>query len=514
MARIRQQFPQGYNSNSPIHTEFENVIRYLNSAELGNKTVGELLKILFNDEGEFDGPIELQLDSTLGLQYRIGEYTDPTAGWITIATLDDLRGAPGLNFGQVSGPLFYNREDIIVAGAPTFVTYSFYAHPDLQDIVVYLNGSIQEESSYTFNIGNGEIDFGFALTPGWKVTVYTIRAAAVPNYSRLDFTATVATPTVAFAHTTDDRVLVYRNGLLQQEGGVNDYTSDPNLDIFTFFPIVGIGEKITFINAENSAVTNVGGLMLEDEYTNSSGFIEFSKIAILDDEIPQSKVDSLVANLSNKANETVGASTPISPTVGDLWLDTSLVPNILKFYDGVQFQATSPASQLPNFTITNANQYLRVNGTGSALAYGPADFSSLVPLTFIGAANGVPSLDSLSKIPFTQLPILLSKQTWGFSNPASANTTFFVTQSYGQKVYIEGLSFILGVGTCDIEIMINGVSTGTIFNVDVTQQQQQLPTAVFFDSSASARSIGIRITNRSGPAATLQGCISIASEIE
>jgi len=39
MARLRQQHPQNYVSSGNIHTDFENVIRYINSAELGDKTV-------------------------------------------------------------------------------------------------------------------------------------------------------------------------------------------------------------------------------------------------------------------------------------------------------------------------------------------------------------------------------------------------------------------------------------------------------------------------------------------
>ena len=59
MARIRQQFPQNYGSSGNIN-EFESLIRYLNSAELGNKTVGELLAKLFDADGNFDGLIELR----------------------------------------------------------------------------------------------------------------------------------------------------------------------------------------------------------------------------------------------------------------------------------------------------------------------------------------------------------------------------------------------------------------------------------------------------------------------
>ena len=41
MARLRQQHPQNYVSSGNIHTDFENIIRYLNTAEFGDKTKRE-----------------------------------------------------------------------------------------------------------------------------------------------------------------------------------------------------------------------------------------------------------------------------------------------------------------------------------------------------------------------------------------------------------------------------------------------------------------------------------------
>ena len=35
MARLRQQYPSNYSSSSNINTELENIIRYVNAAELG-----------------------------------------------------------------------------------------------------------------------------------------------------------------------------------------------------------------------------------------------------------------------------------------------------------------------------------------------------------------------------------------------------------------------------------------------------------------------------------------------
>ena len=60
MARIRQQYPQNYGSSGNINTEFETLIRYLNSAELGDNTIGELLAKIFDSAGNWSGPCRVQ----------------------------------------------------------------------------------------------------------------------------------------------------------------------------------------------------------------------------------------------------------------------------------------------------------------------------------------------------------------------------------------------------------------------------------------------------------------------
>jgi len=72
MTRLRQQYPQNYGSSGNISTEFENITRYINTAELGDKTVGELLSTIFDANGTWSGPVEMRLDSSAGLQYRVG----------------------------------------------------------------------------------------------------------------------------------------------------------------------------------------------------------------------------------------------------------------------------------------------------------------------------------------------------------------------------------------------------------------------------------------------------------
>ena len=111
MARIRQQYPQNYGSSGNINTEFETLIRYLNAAELGDNTVGELLGKIFDADGNWSGPVEFRKDSSAGIQYRIGTYSDASLGWQTLVTLDEIRGAAGQQSSEIGAPICYARQD-------------------------------------------------------------------------------------------------------------------------------------------------------------------------------------------------------------------------------------------------------------------------------------------------------------------------------------------------------------------------------------------------------------------
>lgn len=501
MARLRQQYPQNYVSNSYINTEFENVIRYLNSAELGNKTIAELLGQLFDDEGNFSGPIEFRLDTAEGLQYRIGEHTDPEEGWVTIAAIDDLRGPAGQNVGQVDGPLFYNREDITVSGTPSVATYALM-DANTDDILVYRNGLLLKSADYVFNFSTGIITFAYALANLDVLSVYAVRTTAVSTFQRVDFLAVVPIAQIPFVHGPDDRILVFKNGLVQREGALYDYTSDSNADTVTFTSPLAASDIATMMTVENTALVNVGGLMLEDEFTDNNGFIPYSRLVVVDAEIPQSKVNGLSSGLTSKAKMTVAALTPVSNVSGDLWLDTSQVPNVMKFYDGTQFLSLNPASSLPTFLVANANQYLRVNGTGTALEYGDVDLSSVVPKTYMGAANGVASLDSAGKLPTSQLPAVYSTSTipflstWETSLATTANGTYFVSYTFKQILRIDGIAFKLSAGTCDVRISVDGTPLGSTYAVTTSLNQATLGSPIQIDGSVTPRRVEIAVTNQ------------------
>lgn len=585
MARIRQQHPQNYVSSGNIHTEFENLIRYLNVAERGNKTLGELLSVLFDEEGEFDGPIEFRLDPLEGLQYRVGEYVSSEDGWIQLATMDDLRGPSGVNLGFVEGPFFYNRQDVILStgvknnvaitlGGSGYVeapTVTFSA-PDLEDgtlpvatavltddavssivvdspgsgyvtaptitisdppagttatatcslldeltdfnrvsytldstvsdVVVYRNGILLRPVEYSKEDATDEVVL-VAAALNDKITIYSIRSQSITNFRRQDSVIQAATSVVAFSHTTDEQLLVWRNGVLQEEDV--DYIASATQNIITFLDPSGldVAETVTVMTVDNDALKNVAGLMLEDRYTNGSGLILFNRLAIEDDQIPKAKVQSLATELNAKARLSVGDMTPLNPITGDLWLDIAKVPAVLKFYDGTQWLATSPESSLPVFVQSNAGQYVRVNGTGTALEYGNIDFSSLVPKTFMGAANGVATLDTSGKMPVNQLPEIFATRTISFfsvheeSAAAVPNKTFYVANIWKTKLRLDGLTHKLSAGTCTIQLAVDGEAIGSSFSVTTTRASVDMPTVIEIDGTNTGRRLELIVTNAS-----------------
>lgn len=609
MARLRQQHPQNYVNSGNIHTDFENVIRYLNSAELGDKTVSELLRVLFDEEGVFQGPIQMRVDTSEGLQYRVGQYANDSEGWYSLVDIASLRGPAGQSVGNVEGPFFFNRKDAIIGSTITAITvtdpgtgyvssgltvtlsapddpngtqatatavlgganadevttititnagtgyatvptvtisggngqdatatatvgspnnvvpYTF--DPATDEIVVYRNGvllydSISGSAQYTKSAANSTItlnNLSPALALNDKVSIYSIRAQAVTNYRRADELIAQTQQSVAFIHSTDEKLLVFRNGVLQQEGGSADYIASSAVGTITFLDTANpltTNEIVTVITVENQSLKTVAGLMFEDEYTNDDGFILYNKLVVDNDQIPQNKVSSLSTSLAGKANLVAQQSTPSGPLTGDLWLDTNLSPAILKFYDGTQWLETSPESSLPTFVQTNAGEYVRVNGTGTALEYGDIDFSALVPKTYMGAANGVATLDTGGKMPVNQLPETFSTQSipffsvWEDSAAAIGNKTYFVTRLWKQTIRIDGIAYKLNSGTCTLQLSVDGTPVGNSFSVTSALQNDNLATVIEVDATVASKRIELVVTNNSS-GQTLEVAIAAAT---
>lgn len=509
MGRLRQSFPQNYGSSTNINSEFESVIRYLNAAELGNKTLAELLAQLFDADGTFVGPIEFRRDSDDGIEYRIGEYTDPEQGWVGLIDLDELRGEPGVNLGEIGAPLVYGREDYLPTNGTTIVDYAYLGTDAL---MVFKNGLLQRDpEDYTRNLtggtgGGSAVVFGTALDGTDAITIFKVRSELITGYNRVDH-ITIAPQTVfAFPHDETTRLLVFQNGILLREGQSHDYTTSAATDTITTTSAIPAGNIITIMAIENALTTAVTGLMLEEQFTDlATGLIKWAKIKVADAEIPQAKVNGLPALASSAAKITVSASTPVSPASGNLWLDTSASPNELKFYDGSQWLRTTPASALPALSADNANRFVRLNGTGTAFEYANVDLSSVVPLSQKGAASGVATLDGSAKIPASQLPTSISRLSLHKNLAgAVADGTKQVTRLWNQRVLIDSVALRVSAGTLTARLSVNGVGFGSTFAVSTTPTEIKLgqggnpDTPQDVDATGSSKNIEIIVTSASG----------------
>jgi hypothetical protein len=507
--RLRQQFPQNYPSSANITAEFENIVRYLNAAELGNKTLGELLAQIFNEQGEWDGPIELRLDNSGGLQYRVGLWANAEDGWETLAALSDLRGPAGANVGTLGAPIFQQRIDVTATAAQTVFDYS---HTADDNVIVWKNGLLQrpgasfdyQTSPSAGSLGVGAVTFNAGLLNGDKVTICKVRTNAATGYSRSD-TLTISSQVVfPFIHDEGSQLLVYKNGILQREGALYDYVSSAATDTITFTAAIPSGNLVTIISINNVAQQAVTGLLTEGRFCDpASGLILWNKIKVDNGAIPQAKVVDLANSLA-AARPYVGATPPASPTSGRLWLDTSVSPNRLKFYDGVNWIATSPTSSLPDFAAPQAGLFIRVNGTGTALEFGSPDLSGYLNAAQRGAANGVASLDNAGRLPAGQLPSAISRAVYNTTvSGATANGTYDVRRLFGVKVNLDKLAIRLSGGTATAQLAISGVTIGSTFPISTTPYEVTLgdpgtPTGqTVIDALTSSKMLQIVITAQS-----------------
>lgn len=510
MARLRQQYPQNYGSSTNINTEFESVVRYLNAAELGENTVGELLAKIFDEGGNFDGPIQITFDSTDGLKYRIGEYTNTEDGWIVLASAASLRGPDGKAVGEIGAPIFFGRADTVAAGGQTVVDY---AHDSGDELLVYVDGVLKRpggSNDYTSSAtggstGAGAVTFNSGLTSGDVVSIFKVRTTSVTGYTRTDTFTSASQTNFPFTFDETTKLQVYKNGILQREGSTNDYTPIPAQNIVGFNTAVPAGNLVTILTVENTATTAVTGLMFEETYTDSAtGLINYAKLSVANNEIPQAKVNNLPTALAAKAKLTVSASAPSGPATGDLWHDSSQTPNQLKFYDGTSWIRTAPESSLPTFATSNAGQYVRVNGAGTALEYGNVDLTSVIPVNQKGVASGVATLDATGRLPSAQLPETLATDSiyQKFSGTLTAGN-LVMKRVFKQVVRIDGISVKLASGTCDVQLTVNGTAVTSIspatFAASTTINEQTLGTTATVTASTNSQEIGINVSNVSTP---------------
>lgn len=503
MSRLRQINSQNYYSAGAINDEFESLIRYLNAAETGNKTVGELMNILFDEEGNFDANVELRLDTANGLQYRVGTYLSPETGWITIAAIDSLRGATGIDYGLIGEPIFRNRYDFVAAGGET----EFDVPHDIDTtFMVYINGLLQLEGaggSYTASTtggtnSTGSITFSPALIASDKITIYLIQDALDFSYVRVDTVTSTTQANFGFPHTDADSIQVYKNGLLLKQGVSDDYYLDTPNDLVILTAAVPASTIISIIKVSPTGNRTVVGLMTEANYTNLDGYIPFSKLVFADNEIPKLKVEGLVDRLAVTPDITIGGATPVPPT--RFWLDQSTLPSQLKFYDGSVYLSANPASAIPDFTSENAAQFLAVDPTGTVLEYANVDLSSLIPKTQRSSANGVAALDSSARLPASQLPDVVAYYTLDYYEAgAVTDATRRVGRYYKQEVSLYAIDLRVDGGSCDVQIDVDGVLLGDVYAVTVSPTTALISPPITLDTSLASKRVSLVISNSIAP---------------
>lgn len=494
MARIRQIYPNNYRTSNNVSAEFENLIRYLVAAERGNKTLAELMKSIFDEMGEFAPPIEFRVDAIAGFQYRIGEYEDSEDGWNVITDIQNLRGPSGVDVGFVDSPFFYNRVDIVATSGQTVFPFQF--DESAMDVLVYQNGVLLGLSSYTKQPELHQITLGSGAALNDVITIAAIRDAEATGYTRSDYDSAENQAVFPAGFEDNDTLVVYLNGILQREGGLFDYVSSLDLQTVTFMTPLEPMEKVTVIRVQNNSLRRILGLMTENKWTDGTGFIPYTKLKIEAEEIPQTKIDELIPSLAKKITTYISASEPSSPETPSLWIQTSGPLSILWFYDGTSWRRTTPVTTLPDFSEANAGEFIAVSQGGDSFELTNVDLSAVVPKAWVGAANGVASLDSGGRLPEFQVPDIFAIQSLSlFKDGAVANGNLNMSMIYRQTVKIDGVSARVSAGSCNIQLSVDGAGVGPVVSVSTTQNNLNLADIIQIDTTSQGKRLGVIVTS-------------------
>lgn len=492
MARIKQLHQDNYRTSAEIHDDFRNIIKYLNSAERGNRTLAELMAKLFNNEGDLEGIIELRLDTESGLQYRVGEDSD----WRVIVGLEDIRGPAGIDFGILSEPMFSAPYYPPITDNQTSIPFS---HESGDIILVYKNGLLARETNdYTNDPTNNTVDVVTPLLSSDVIAIERLRSSQVNGFVRYDFD-TISTQNVfPISFEDSDRLMVFLNGQFMRDGASNDYVASSAAQQITTVSPVGAGQTLTVLKISN-AIQNVGGIMIQDRYCNpATGLIQQNKIEFIDGALPAEKVNGLAPLLAAGMSITISDTEPLTPDEKLIWIDTSGTTIKFKFYNGQNYIVPSDDDSIPEFTETNAGQLLLVHPSGTRLTWGDLDLSAYLKSTSKAAANGVASLDSTGRLPQTQLPIKVSRGSLDVKLDGGLTDGYFkLGRFFKQKISIDGIYAYTTGGTADIDIQ---VAETTIANTGyaistVAPVEDSLTTDIEVDALTTSQEVGVLISN-------------------
>jgi len=516
MSRLRQLRAYEYGSSTAIQTEFESIVRYLQSAEVAGQTLSETISKLTDDDGNLQSNVQFRNNASDGIQYRVGEYTNAEEGWTTLVSTADIRGPAGTVIGEIGAPIFNSRVDYtavtqasdpvdnteIVVGTDTFN----YSHLESDELLVYRNGFLlQEGGDYTIdhngNGGTGTVTLTTAhLTPGSGIgpittidnfTIYKVRSTAITNFRRLDATNDTGADLgfVSFDLSDSTQILVYVGGVLYREP--DDYSRDPINDrvVFTANQHIGTGVNYSIITVENADVQTVTGIMMESAYTDpTTGLIQYNKLDIDDGVITQSKVQNLTTDLAARAKlftTPPSAAELASADMSDIFYKRVIndATEII-YYDGTNSIVLNPSTSLPTASSSDANKFVTVDQSGG-YTLDTVDFSGLIDDDQKGSSNGVANLDEAGKIVFARydfsgnnnilngfkggphIEFLLDPQSGDNSAPIS-DGIYRVERFYGQNFKIVGMELRCASGSCNVRLRKAGAPVGSFYEVDIT----------------------------------------------
>lgn len=494
MARLRQYYPNNYGSSSSISAEFENVIRYIVAAERGNRSLGEMMGDLFDEDGNLDIDVEFDYNAE-GLQMRVGENDD----WVTLATPDEIRGPPGRDVGTVPLPII---SGLAIYTATASQTVFNYVHAPSDLLFVVLNGLLLTPTDeYTSNATSDTVTLASGAALNDTVIIYKVRGDAGVTVNRDDTTVNTASQSV-FGVTFpagEFQCQIYLNGLLLAE--TLDYVLSPGTSSFTLLEAAVLNDVVSVIFISTIAGTEIPGFLVEGVYTDmTTGLIPFAKIDVPNNAIATSKVNGLVTHLTTAAKITVGSSTPVGPASGNFWLDTSLTPSDLKVYDSSAWFSVQPQSSMPTIRTTDANYAVFINSTGTGYVYQPIDFSPLILNAEKGVAGGVATLGGDGKLATSQLPTVRVNDAASFQmSGAVANATYVIRRLFRERIRITGLTVALTSGTCTIQLAVSGVAVGSTYSASSTANDQNFVSVIEVDALTLSKTLDVIVTSGSSP---------------
>lgn len=497
MGRLQQLNPNNYASSTQISPEFESIIRYLNAGERGNRTLGELHQRIFDENGNVRLGVDFRFSAD-GLEMRVGD----TDTWVVLATADELRGLPGRDVGEVALPIIAARVDVKATAAQTVFPY---AHVPSDNLFVFSNGRLLTPFlEYTDDPATGTVTLSDPAVLNDVITIYKVRGSGSVATSRNDYTVTAASQVVFGVQLPTDayQAQVYLNGILLAPN--LDYVINDALQTVTLIsdPAV-VDDVLTTAFFSSASATTIPGFMLEGVYTDpATGLIPFERVSVPDGAIDADKVAGLQAQLDSGAKITIGSSTPVEPESGDLWMDTSSNPAVLKFYDGSQFLSTAPSSTLPSIRTTDANYIVAINSTGTAFVFKPLDFSSLIYKSEKGAAGGVATLDNDGRLDPSQRPVVRTVDALTvLREGAVVDGTYSVRRLFGEKVRITALCTKCVSGTGSVQLKIAGALVGAVQSVASVANDVPFGTVIEVDALVASKSVEVVVSS----AASLNG---------